>query len=274
MLGGKTRAGLSRVIFSDPYALCFRVPAWGLGSKWSDNLLGQENCPSRSPQDWQCASLATQHRQCSACQVHLCRLVCRGSSTGAEAALHTYDPGRPRAYNPQLRGPMPYPLGHRTSDKDGFDAPRFSCIWWSAPDDLDIIQRWREGSLLGPENASVILRKPRSMDRGPYPHPSPQHRQCSGCQVCLCAQNSGTSRPCLRAQGISRAYDPSRARPALCADAFLIDWATGALISMALICLPVFLYLAFCGAGCGKYFFQDGKKVLYLVRKAVWGPCV
>ena len=26
------------------------------------------------------------------------------------------DPGRTRTYNPRLRGPMPYPLGHRTSD--------------------------------------------------------------------------------------------------------------------------------------------------------------
>ena len=25
------------------------------------------------------------------------------------------DPGRTRTYNPRLRGPMPYPLGHRTT---------------------------------------------------------------------------------------------------------------------------------------------------------------
>ena len=29
--------------------------------------------------------------------------------------MEAYDPGRTRAYNPRLRWPMPYPLGHRTS---------------------------------------------------------------------------------------------------------------------------------------------------------------
>ena len=34
---------------------------------------------------------------------------------GVREGKDTYDPGRTRAYNPRLRGPMPYPLGHRTS---------------------------------------------------------------------------------------------------------------------------------------------------------------
>ena len=38
-----------------------------------------------------------------------------GGISGNDAEVDAYDPGRTRTYNPQLRRPMPYPLGHRTS---------------------------------------------------------------------------------------------------------------------------------------------------------------
>ena len=45
-------------------------------------------------------------------------VLCQQLGTGGICTLRfTPDPGRTRTYNPRLRGPMPYPLGHGATCK-------------------------------------------------------------------------------------------------------------------------------------------------------------
>ena len=55
-----------------------------------------------------------------------------GAEVGTYDPTRPYDPGRTRAYNPRLRRPMPYPLGHRTSDLYlCYDLLGLGSLWYS-----------------------------------------------------------------------------------------------------------------------------------------------